>query len=63
MKAIRQCLGEERATDEVVQAWTEAYWFLADILVAKETERREARGKEKGAKFVIPPAYVLRMSF
>lgn len=33
--AIRDVLGEA-ATDDVLAAWTEAYWFLADILIGKE---------------------------
>ncbi|SFG17957.1 hypothetical protein SAMN05518801_10980 [Novosphingobium sp. CF614] len=28
----------DAATDEVLSAWGEAYWFLADILIGKETE-------------------------
>ncbi|MEJ2409913.1 MAG: globin domain-containing protein [Novosphingobium sp.] len=36
LPAIRDVLGEEAATDEVLAAWGEAYWFLADILIAKE---------------------------
>ena len=33
--AIRDVLGDA-ATDDILQAWAEAYWFLADILVARE---------------------------
>ncbi len=33
--AISQVLGEA-ATPEVLNAWGEAYWFLADILIARE---------------------------
>jgi len=33
--AIREVLGEA-ATDEVLAAWGEAYWFLANILKARE---------------------------
>lgn len=33
--AIREVLGEA-ATDEILAAWAEAYWFLADILIARE---------------------------
>lgn len=35
LPAIRDILGEA-ATDEVLEAWGEAYWFLADILIGKE---------------------------
>ncbi|WP_333605080.1 globin domain-containing protein [Novosphingobium sp.] len=38
LPAIRDVLGEEAATDEVLAAWGEAYWFLADILIGKEAE-------------------------
>lgn len=37
LPAIRDILGEA-ATDEVLAAWGEAYWFLADILITKESE-------------------------
>lgn len=35
LPAIRDVMGEG-ATDEVLAAWGEAYWFLADILIGKE---------------------------
>ena len=38
LPAIRDILGEA-ATDEVLVAWGEAYWFLANILIAKEESR------------------------
>lgn len=38
LPAIREVLGEA-ATDEVLAAWGEAYWFLAEILIGQETER------------------------
>ena len=38
LPAIRDVLGEA-ASDAVLAAWGEAYWFLADILIGKETER------------------------
>lgn len=37
LPAIRDILGDA-ATDEVLAAWGEAYWFLADILIGKENE-------------------------
>jgi len=33
--AIKEVLGDA-ATDDVLAAWGEAYWFLADILIARE---------------------------
>ena len=38
LPAIRDVLGDV-ATDDVLAAWGEAYWFLADILIGKEKER------------------------
>jgi nitric oxide dioxygenase len=38
--AIREVLGEA-ATNEVLGAWREAYWFLADILKAREAVLRD----------------------
>ncbi|MCW1429657.1 globin domain-containing protein [Novosphingobium sp. JCM 18896] len=38
LPAIREVLGAEVATDEVLAAWGEAYWMLADILIAAEAE-------------------------
>ena len=37
LPAIRDVLGEA-ATDEVLSAWGEAYWFLADILIKREAQ-------------------------
>lgn len=37
LPAIRDVLGEA-ATDEVLDSWGQAYWFLADILIAREAE-------------------------
>ncbi len=38
--AVKDVLGEA-ATDEVLEAWKEAYFFLADILIAREKELYE----------------------
>ncbi|MEW9855004.1 globin domain-containing protein [Novosphingobium sp. M1R2S20] len=43
LPAVREVLGEEVATDEVLAAWGEAYWMLADILIAAEREEYEKR--------------------
>ena len=37
LSAVKDILGDA-ATDEVIQAWKEAYFFLADILIAREKE-------------------------
>ncbi|MBC2667404.1 hypothetical protein H7F51_17945 [Novosphingobium flavum] len=39
LPAIREVLGEEVATDAVLAAWGDAYWFLADLLIAAEQAR------------------------
>ncbi|ALJ14637.1 MULTISPECIES: globin domain-containing protein [Sphingopyxis] len=41
LPAIRDVLGEAVATDEVLAAWGEAYWMLADILIAAEAQAYE----------------------
>ncbi|WP_077147878.1 globin domain-containing protein [Sphingopyxis sp. KK2] len=38
LPAIRDVLGAEAATDEVLAAWGEAYWMLADMLIAAESQ-------------------------
>ena len=35
LPAIRDVLGDV-ATDEVLDAWGQAYWFLADVLIGRE---------------------------
>jgi nitric oxide dioxygenase len=37
LPAIRDVLGDA-ATDEILAAWGEAYWFLAEILIDREAE-------------------------
>lgn len=37
LQAVKDVLGDA-ATDEVLDAWKEAYFFLADILIAREKE-------------------------
>ena len=37
LKAIKDVLGDA-ATEEVLAAWGEAFFFLADVLIAKEKE-------------------------
>src|SRR5262245_3568281 len=53
LKAIREVLGEETATDEVLEAWGAAYGQLADILIGAEGKAYDtaaaADGGWKGA--------------
>lgn len=44
LPAIRDVLGADVATDEVLAAWGEAYWQLADILIGAEAQAYEAAG-------------------
>ena len=46
LPAIRDVLGEAVATDEVLAAWGEVYWFLAELLIAAEAEEYEVRSAE-----------------
>ena len=41
LPAIRDVLGSEVATDAVLNAWGEAYWMLADILISAEAQAYE----------------------
>ena len=45
--AIAEVLGEA-ATQEILQAWGEAYWFLADLLIERETAIRHAIEAQPG---------------
>ncbi|MBB6304779.1 NO-inducible flavohemoprotein [Rhizobium leucaenae] len=47
LAAIKQVLGEA-ATDEVLAAWGEAYWFLADILIGREKQVYDELGSAEG---------------
>jgi nitric oxide dioxygenase len=37
LAAMQDVLGDA-ASDEIIEAWKEAYFFLADIFIAKEKE-------------------------
>ena len=54
LRAIAEVLGEEIATDTVIEAWGAAYWQLADILISAEGEQyakiASARGGWRGAR-------------
>lgn len=53
MASMREVLGPEVATEEVMEAWDEAYDFLADTLITREEELRQSRASAKGKKYVI----------
>ena len=44
LPAIKDVIGDA-ATDDILAAWGEAYWFLADILIGKEAEAYKAQGQ------------------
>ncbi|NNN28705.1 MULTISPECIES: NO-inducible flavohemoprotein [Pseudomonas] len=54
LRAIREVLGEEIATQEVIDAWAAAYGQLADILIGAEEsvyqQNAEQRGGWRGAR-------------
>lgn len=60
LKAIRQILGEEIATDEVIDAWAEAYQQLADILIAVEEKLYQQAEQVKGGWSGFKPFRVAR---
>jgi len=42
LEAIKDVLGDA-ATDDVLNAWKEAYFFLGDILISRENEIYEGK--------------------
>ena len=47
LAAIKQVLGDA-ATDEILNAWGEAFWFLADILIGREQQVYDDLGSAMG---------------
>ncbi|WP_321390089.1 NO-inducible flavohemoprotein [Emcibacter sp.] len=47
LASIREVLGEG-ATDEVINAWAEAYGFLAEILIGRETQIYDSNSDKEG---------------
>ncbi|TKD51521.1 NO-inducible flavohemoprotein [Sphingomonas baiyangensis] len=47
LAAIKDVLGDA-ATNEILEAWGEAYWFLADILIGREAQLYETLTDQPG---------------
>ncbi len=65
LRAIREVLGEQIATDEVLEAWGAAYQQLADLLIEAEESVYAASAQAEGDELdLFPPAgdFVLRDS-
>jgi nitric oxide dioxygenase len=60
LRAIREVLGPEIATDEVIAAWAAAYQQLADMLIQAEASVYEARENEPGGWRGARPFIVAR---
>jgi nitric oxide dioxygenase len=60
LRAIREVLGPDVATDEVIAAWAAAYGQLADMLVQAEAAVYEAREQEPGGWRGARPFIVAR---
>ncbi|HTI00697.1 MAG TPA: NO-inducible flavohemoprotein [Acidisoma sp.] len=48
LRAIREVLGSETATEAVIGAWAAAYQQLADVLIGAEAEAYDKRAKDPG---------------
>ena len=48
LRAIREVLGPQIATDEVIEAWAAAYGQLADILIGAEKQAYDAKAAAPG---------------
>jgi nitric oxide dioxygenase len=59
LASIREVLGEG-ATDEIIQAWGEAYGFLADILIGREKQIYEENAHKPGGWEGFKPFRVIR---
>lgn len=58
--AIKDVLGGEVATDEVIEAWGQAYWFLASILIEREKKLYQEALTDEKKKIVKDTAPILK---
>lgn len=59
LASIREVLGEG-ATDDVIDAWAEAYGFLADILIGREKQIYDENAKKPGGWKGFKPFRITR---
>lgn len=59
LASIREVLGEG-ATDDIIQAWAEAYGFLADILIGRERQIYEENAGKPGGWEGFKPFRIIR---
>ncbi|EDN66690.1 flavohemoglobin [Beggiatoa sp. PS] len=59
LQAIKDTLGDA-ATDEVMTAWGEAYWFLANVLIEREQKLYQSGLTDEMKKIVKDTAPVLK---
>lgn len=59
LASIREVLGEG-ATDDVINAWAEAYGFLADILIGREKQIYDENAKKPGGWEGFKPFRIIR---
>jgi nitric oxide dioxygenase len=59
LASIREVLGEG-ATDDIINAWAEAYGFLADILIGREKQIYEDNAQKPGGWEGFKPFRVIR---
>lgn len=59
LQAIKDTLGDA-ATDEVMEAWSEAYWLLANLLIERERKLYQSALTEERKKIVKDTAPILK---
>jgi hemoglobin-like flavoprotein len=59
LRSIKDTLGDA-ATDEVMTAWGEAYWFLANVLIERERQLYQSSLTEEKKKIVKSTAPLLK---
>jgi nitric oxide dioxygenase len=59
LQAIKDTLGDA-ATDEVMTAWGEAYWFLANVLIEREQKLYQSALTDEKKKIVKDTAPLLK---